>query len=327
MKRSWCRWLLPVAGVMFAIEAQAVLAAANAFPARPIRLIVPFVAGGGTDFLARLVAPRFGEALGQQLVIDNRGGAGGVIGTQMLAKSPPDGYTLGMFDTAFAVNASLMEKLPYDPERDFTYVAIVATSATLLVAHPGLKIRTVQELIAAARKNPGKITVASAGIGSFNHLSVEMLKSAAKIDLLHVPFKGNGAAITDVIGGHTDLIFTQPGNITQHVQAGTLVALAITGRKPSPLLPGVPTFASVGLPAVNPESFRFFVAPQGLPGPVEKKLNSAFGAAMAAPDLQARLEANGFDAEPLTGAEARAFVVRELRKWRQAVKDSGARAE
>jgi tripartite-type tricarboxylate transporter receptor subunit TctC len=327
MKQSLRMWLLFMFIAMPLLEARIASASEIAFPTRPIRLIVPFVAGGGTDLLARLVAPRFGEALGQQLVIDNRGGAGSVIGTNMLAKCAPDGYSLLMSDTGFSINASLVEKLPYDPERDFTFVAIVATSPSMLVARAGLKVRTIEDLIALSKKNPGEISVASAGVGSSNHLAAEMLKSAAKIDLLHVPYKGNGAAITDVIGGHTDLIFVVPGSVTQHIQAGTLVPLAITGKKPSSLLPGVPTFASIGLPAVNPENFRFLAAPRGLPRAIENKLTLALCTAMAAPDLQARLEANGFDHESLTGAEARAFVAKEILKWRQVVKDSGVKAD
>jgi tripartite-type tricarboxylate transporter receptor subunit TctC len=288
-------------------------------------LIVPFVAGGGTDLLARLVAPRFGEALGQQVVVDNRGGAGSVLGTQILSKAIPDGYTLGMMDTAFAINPSLAEKLPYDSERDFSIVAIVATSPSLLVTHPGLKVRTLQELIAAAKKNPGKITIGSAGIGSSSHLSSEMFKTAAKIDLLHVPYKGAGASLIEVIGGHADLTIAVPGALLQQIQAGTLVPLAITGKKPSPLLPNVPTFAAAGFPSVNPESFRFLIAPAGLPAAVQTALGKALGVALAAPDLQVRLTENGFDAERLTGNEARAFVSREIQKWRQAVKDSGAK--
>jgi tripartite-type tricarboxylate transporter receptor subunit TctC len=327
MKRSWRMLLMFVAGALSAVTVRSPLAAEPAFPVRPIRLIVPFVAGGGTDLLARLVAPAFGQALGQQLVIDNRGGAGSVIGTQILARSAPDGYTLAVSDTAFVINASLVDKLPYDPENDFTFLAIVATSSLALVTHPGLKVRSIQDLLAAAKKNPGKITVASAGVGSSSHLSAQMLKSAAKVDLLHVPFKGTGDAITSIIGGHTGVTFVQPGTVTQHIQNGTLVPLAITGKKPSPLLPTVPTFASVGLSAVNPETFRFINAPRGLPGTIQKKLTSALGDAMSAPGLQARLLANGFDPEFIAGAEARAFVIRQIATWRQAVMESGARAD
>lgn len=300
-------------------------AAAEAYPSRPIRLIVPFVSGGGTDLLARLVTPRFSEALGQQVVVDNRGGAGSVLGTQLVAKATPDGYTLGMIDTAFAINPSLADKLPYDSERDFSFVAIVATSPSLLVAYPGLKVRTLQELITAAKKNPGKITFGSAGVGSSSHLSSEMFKTAAKIDLLHIPYKGAGASVIEVIGGHADLTIAVPGAMLPQIQAGALVPLAITGKKPSPLLPNVPTFAAAGFPSVNPESFRFIIAPAGLPAAVQATLGKALGVALASSDLQARLTENGFDPERLTDREARAFVLREIQKWRQAVKDSGAK--
>ena len=295
------------------------------YPTRPLRMVVPFVAGGGTDLLARLIAPRLSEQVGQQVVVDNRGGAGSILGTQIVAKSLPDGYTLGMMDTAFAINPSFADNLPYDAERDFTFVAIIATSPSLLVTHPGLKIRTLNELIAAAKKSPGKISLGSAGVGSSSHLTTAMLNSAAKIDLLHVPYKGAGAAILDVLGGHTALTIVVPGSVMSQIQAGTLIPLAITGKNPSPVLPNVPTFGQAGFPSVNPEAFRFIIAPAGMPAAVQKKLDTALGKAMAAPDFKTRLTDNGFDPEFLTGQEARAFVVREIRKWRQAVKDSGAK--
>lgn len=308
----------------FLVCAQSALAA-EAYPVRPIRMIVPFVAGGGTDLLARLVTPRLSELLGQQIVVDNRGGAGSVVGTQILSKSPPDGYTLAMFDTAFAINPAVSSKLPYDAERDFTFIAIIATSPSLLVTHPGLKVRTLQDLLAAAKKNPGRIKAGSAGVGSSSHLTIEMLKTAAKVDLLHVPYKGAGAAIVDVLAGHADLTFVVPGSVAPHLQAGTMIPLAIASKKPSPLLPDVPTFAMAGLPSVNPEAFRFIGAPAGLaPGP-HKKLVELLTKVMAMPEVRTRLTENAFDPEFLTGTDARAFVVKELRKWQQAVKDAGVK--
>ena len=300
-------------------------AADAAYPVRPIRLIVPFVAGGGTDLLARLLTPRLTEALGQQIVVDNRGGAGSIVGTQMLAKSPPDGYTIGVMDTAFAINPGFAEKLPYDAERDFTFVAIIATSPTVLVAQPGLKVKTLQDLIAAAKANPGKIRAASAGVGSSSHLTIEMLNSAAKVRLLHVPYKGAGAAIQDMLGGHADLTFAVAGSVIGQVQSGTLIPLAVTG-KTSTLLPNTPTFAAAGYPQVNPEAFRFVAAPAGIPAAVNQKLTASLTTIMAAPDFRTRLVDNGFDPEFQTGKDARDFVAREIRKWRQAVKDSGAKA-
>ena len=326
MNRDLGRFRILVAGVLLWLPVHGASAAEAAYPTRPVRLIVPFVAGGGTDLLARLLSPHLSDLLGQQIVVDNRGGAGSVLVTQILAKSPPDGYTLAMLDTAFAINPSVVDKLPYDAERDFTFVAIIATSPSLLVTHPGLKVRTIQELIAAAKNRPGKITYASAGVGSSSHLTGAMLNAAAKINLLHVPYKGAGAAIVDVVGGHADLTFVVPGSVMQQIQAGTLIPLAITGKHSPPILPAVPTFASAGLAAVNPEAFRFMAAPGGLPSSIQKKLGASLGTVMSARDLKARLVDNGFDPEFLPDEAARAFVVREIGKWRQAVKVSGAKA-
>jgi tripartite-type tricarboxylate transporter receptor subunit TctC len=300
-------------------------AAEPPYPVRPIRLIVPFVAGGGTDLLARILTPRLGELLGQQIVVDNRGGAGSILGTQLLAKSPADGYTIGVFDTAFAINPGFAEKLPYDAERDFHFVAIIATSPTVLVTHPGLKVRTLQELVAAARANPNKIRAASAGVGSSSHLTIEMFNSAAKIRLLHVPYKGAGAAIQDILGGHTDLTFAVAGSVASQIQAGTMLALGVTGRKPSAILPNVPTFAAAGFPQVDPEAFRFVVAPAGIPPVVNRKLTAALTTIMASAEIKTRLVDNGFEPEFQTGNDAREFVTREIRKWRQAVKESGVK--
>lgn len=297
-----------------------------AYPTRPIRVVVPFVAGGGTDLLARLLSPKLTETLGQQIVIDNRGGAGSIVGTQIVAKSPADGYTIGVFDTAFAINPGLAEKLPYDSERDFTFVAIIATSPTVLVTHPGLKVRNLTELVAAAKANPGKIRAGSAGVGSSSHLTIEMFNSAAKIRLLHVPYKGAGAAIQDILGGHCDLTFAVAGSVISHIQAGTMIALGVSGKKPSSLLPKVTTFAAAGFPEVNPEAFRFVVAPAGIPAAVNQKLTAALTTIMDSQELRTRLVDNGFDPEFQTGNDARAFVSREIAKWRKAVKEAGVKA-
>jgi len=300
-------------------------ASAADYPTRPIRVIVPFVAGGGTDLLARFVSPRLQEQLGQQLVVDNRGGAGSVLGTQILSKATADGYTLGVLDTAFAINHSLAENLPYNSERDFVFIAIIATSPSLIVTHPGLKVRTVQELIALAKRQPGKITFGSAGVGSSSHLTAQMFMTAAQIKLLHVPFKGAGASIVDVLGGHTDLTSVVPGSVMQHIQSGAMIPLVITGKNPYHLLPSVPTFTSIGLGAVDPGQFRFLAAPAGLPAAIQKRLTDAMRAVMEPQDFRKRLSDNGFDAELLVEADARAYIAQEIRKWRQAVIDAGAK--
>ena len=301
------------------------LAGAADYPARPVRVIVPFVAGGGTDLLARFVSQRLTEVLGQQFVVDNRGGAGSVLGTQILAKATPDGHTLGVLDTAFAINPALAAKLPYDAERDFVFIAIIATSPSLLVTHPGLKVRTVQELIAAAKRQPGKISFGSAGVGSSSHLTLQMFMTAAQINILHIPYKGAGAAIVDVLGGHTDLTSVVPGSVMSHLKSGAMIPLVITGKQPYHMLPNVPTFANIGLESVNPGAFRFLAAPAGLPAAIQKKLTVTMRTVMEPQDFRTRLIDNGFDPELLTDAEARAYIVQEMRKWQQAVKDAGAK--
>ncbi len=309
--------------IALALSLPFAFAGAADYPTRPIRLIVPFVAGGGTDLLARFVSQRLGELLGQQFVVDNRGGAGSVLGTQVLSKATADGYTLAVLDTAFAINPGLAEKLPYDAERDFVFIAIIATSPSLIVTHPGLKVRTVQELVALAKRQPGKITFGSAGVGSSSHLTAQMFMTAAQIELLHIPFKGAGASIVDVLGGHTDLTSVVPGTVMPHIKSGAMIPLVITGKNPYHMLPTVPTFASVGLAAVNPGQFRFLAAPAGLPAAIRKKLADTMRAVMEPQEFRTRLMDNGFEPELLLEADARAYVVQEIRKWRQAVKDAG----
>ena len=204
-------------------------------------------------------------------------------------------------------------------------MAIIATSPTVLVTHPGLKVKNLQELIAAAKANPGKIRAGSAGVGSSSHLTIEMFNSAAKIKLLHVPYKGAGAAIQDILGGHCDLTFAVAGSVISQIQAGTMIALGVTGSKPSSLLPSVQTFAAAGWPEVNPEAFRFVAAPAGISAAVNQKLTSALSSIMQSQELRTRLVDNGFDPEFQTGKEARAFVSREIAKWRKAVKESGVK--
>lgn len=293
------------------------------YPTRPVRVVVPFVAGGGTDLLARFVTQRLTDVLGQQFVVDNRGGAGSALGTQIVAKATPDGYTLGVMDTAFAINPAYADKLPYDAERDFAFIGIIATSPSLIVTHPGLKVRTVQELIALAKRQPGKITFGSAGMGTSGHLTMQMFMTAAQINFLHVPYKGAGAVFVDLLGGHTDLTTAVPGSVAPHIKNGVMIPLVITGRKPYHLLPNVPTFASIGLESVNPGAFRFLAAPAGLPPSIQKKLTATLRTVMEPQDFRTRLIDNGFDPELLTDAEARAYIVQEIRKWRQAVKDAG----
>jgi tripartite-type tricarboxylate transporter receptor subunit TctC len=294
------------------------------YPSRPIRVIVPFAAGGGTDLLARLVSPRFSELLGQQIVVDNRGGAGSVVGTEIVAKAASDGYTLGLFDTAFAINRAYLDKLPFDSLKDFAFLAILASSPGLLITHPGLKTKTIPELVAFAKRYPNKLRYASAGVGSSSHLLSEMLKSAAGITLIHVPFKGAGAAVIDVLGGHTDLSFVVPGTVKGHLQTGALIGLAITGNRPSANAPDVPTFESLGMGSVDSGAFRFIAAPAGVPAPIQSKIVAALNTVMKMSDLQGRLTENDFDPSAFApDPGARRFVENEIRRWQKLVKDAG----
>ena len=295
------------------------------YPTKSIRLIVPFVAGGGTDVLARIISPRLAELLGQQIVVDNRGGAGSLIGTQMVASAVADGYTLGLFDTAFVIQPAVVAKLPYDSVRDFVFVAIIATSPTVLVAHPGLRVRTVPELVALAKSKPGQIKLASSGPGTAGYLTGEMFMAAAKIKLAHVPFKGGGASVIDVLGGHTDVTFATPGSVNHHIQAGTLVPLGVTGSRPSRALPAIPTFDKVGLSSVDPGTFRFVTAPAALPAAIWSKLIVALRTAMDTPLVQTRLAEGGFDPAFIPHPESRAYIETEMRKWREAVKHAGVK--
>ena len=210
------------------------------YPSKPIRIVVPFAPGGGTDILTRIMVPSLNESLKQQLIVDNRPGAGSQIGTEIVAKAPPDGYTMLMVDTAFMTNPSLYSKLPYNSEKDFTPVSLAATAPVIMIVHPSVPVRTVKELVSLARAQPGALNFASGGPGSSTHLGVELLKYVAKIDLVHIPYKGTGPAVADVLGGQVTMMFAGISSVKQHVEAGRLRAIAVTGEKRSPAMPNVP---------------------------------------------------------------------------------------
>ncbi len=314
------RMAICLCGIVTALGAT--LAASADYPAKSIRLVVPFAPGGGTDLLARLIAPRLGEALGQQVVADNRGGAGSVIGTQIVASAAPDGYTLGFLDTAFAINPAIAPALPYNSEKDFAILNIVGTSPTVLVVHAAVPAKNLGELIAFAKNNPGKLTYGSAGQNSAGNLTGEMFNAAAGVKITHVPFKGAGAAITDLLGGHIDITYATPGSIAPHVQAGTLRPLAITGSKRSPVLPAVPTFESLGLASVNPGSFRFLAGPAAMPHVVQQRLIAAMEKLARMTDLAARMAEFGYDPTFIGPPGSRDYVFAEMRKWRKVMRES-----
>ena len=301
---------------------------AQTYPVKPIRIIVPFPPGGIADLFARVIGQKFGETWGQSGIVENRPGAGGNIGADLVAKSPPDGYTLvtGSIGT-HAVNVSIFSKLPYDPIRDFAPVSLIMEAEGLLVVHPSLPVKSVKELIALAKARPGQIAYASAGHGTAAHLSGELFKSMAKVDLVHVPYKGNVPAITDLLAGQTSLLFATMPTVLPQVQAGRLKALAVTSSSRSPAAPHLPTIAEAALPGFSVTNWIGFFAPAGTSREVVLKLNGEVARIMQAPDIQKRLLAEGAKFTPWTPDQFAAFVKAEMAKWAKVVKDAGIRVD
>ena len=303
-------------------------AQAQSYPAKPIRIVVPFPAGGIADLFARLIGQKFNEAWGQPAVVENRPGAGGNIGAEIVAKSPPDGYTLVMGSIGtHSVNISLFRKLAFDPIRDFAPVALVMEAEGLLVLHPSVPAKTVKELIALARARPGQLTYASAGNGTAGHLAGELFKSMAKVDMLHIPYKGNVPAITDLIAGQTSLLFATMPTVLPQVQAGRLRALAVTGAGRSPAAPELPNIAEAGLPGYEVTNWIGIFAPAGTPREIIHKLNGEILRVMQAPEIRTRLTNEGAKFTPMTPDEFAAFVKSEVAKWAKVVKDAGIRVD
>jgi len=313
-------------GLLALLAFQPPMAIAQDYPSRPIRMIVPFAAGGAADLLGRVIGQKLGAALAVQIVIDNRGGAGGNIGADLAAKSAPDGYTLLMGNApTLAINASLFSHLPYDPATDFAPISLVAEVPLLLLVHPDAHIGSVQALIEAARIQP--LTYASGGNGSTTHLSMELLKSMTGIEVLHVPFNGSAPAILALASGEVPVMMDLvPSSIAQ-VKAGRLKALAITTAQRSALLPDLPTVAESGVPGYAVSSWFGVVAPARTPAPIVARLNREIVAALQQPDTRARLASVGADPVSDTPEEFAAFIRSELAKWAKVVKASGAHVE
>jgi len=300
-------------------------AAQGAFPSKTITIVVPFAAGGTTDILARIVAQGMGAELGQPVVVDNRAGAGGNIGGQLAARAPADGYTLFMGTVGtHAINASLYKKMPFDPIKDFAPLTRVANVPNLLVANPAQPFKTVQELIAYAKAHPGKINFGSSGSGSSIHLSGELFKSMAKVDMQHVPYKGSAPAVTDLLGNQIAIMFDNMPSAIQHVRSGKLRAIAVTTAKRSPELPDVPTIAEAGVPGYEATSWFGMFAPAGTPAPVVAKLNATIVKVLAQPDIKKKLAEQGAEAAGETPDQFAAFIQNESVKWGKVVKESGA---
>ena len=303
-------------------------AAAQAWPVKPIRLMVPFPPGGSTDIVARIVAQKLSERLGQSIVIENRGGAGGTIGTAVIAKSAPDGYNLTVASTSTHVVApGVYARLDYDPVKDFAPVSLMAVSPYLLVVNPSVPAKTLQELITLAKKQPGKLNYASAGVGSTTHLAMEMLKSASGTFMLHIPYNGNGPAGTAVIGGQVEVLFGSLPALLPHAKSGRARALAVGTPKRSPSLPEVPTVAESGYPGFDASLWLAIMAPAGTPQPILERLNKEIVALIGAADTRAALDKAG--AEPLTStpAELAAMIRDGVPKYAKIIKTAGIKAE
>lgn len=300
-------------------------ALAQAYPTKPVTIIVPFAAGGTTDILARIIGQALTAELGQSVVVDNRAGAGGNIGGQAAAKATPDGHTLFMGTVGtHAINASLYKKMPFDPVKDFAPLTRVANVPNLLVANPAQPYKSVKDLIAYAKANPGKVNFGSSGNGSSIHLSGELFKSLAKVDMQHVPYKGSAPAVTDLLGNQIGIMFDNMPSAIQHVRSGKLVPLAVTTAKRSPELPNVPTIAEAGVPGYEATSWFGMFAPAGTPAPVLAKLNAAIVKVLGQPDVKKKINEQGAEVYSETPEQFAAFIQAESVKWGKVVKESGA---
>ena len=317
-----------VFAVMAAVCAMAgVVHAADTYPARPIRMIVAYPPGGGTDQVGRVLADQLTVTLGQNVVVDNRGGATGNIGTELAARAVPDGYTLLMGNVApNAVNVSLFKKLGFDPVKDFAPVSLVAVTPNILVAHPSMPVKTIKELIAYAKAKPGTLNFPSAGVGSSSHLAGEMLKSLAGISMVHIPFKGGGPALVAVIAGEVQIMFATMPAAMPHVKSGKVKPVAVTTAKRSQAMPELPTIAESGVKGYEASTWYGLLAPARTPPAIVTRLHADTVKILAGPTRQ-RLEAQGFEPEGGTPAEFAAYIKTEIVKWAKVIKDAGIPAE
>jgi len=296
-------------------------AAQGSYPSRPIRVVVPFVAGGGTDVVGRELAQRMGEELGQPLVVDNRGGGGTVIGSDVVAKAAPDGYTLLLTTSALAINASLVRDLPYDAERAFTGVGLVCRGPNVIVVQPDSPLRSVDDIVRAAKAEPGRLTYGSSGNGSAVHLAAELLKLTAGLDITHVPYRGAGPAYTDLLGGRLDMVFATAGGVSNLVKQGRLRAVAVTSAGRTDAYAGVPAVAEA-LPGYEADVWYGVFAPAATPAPVVARLNAAMRKATEAPAYRDRLSGEGLAVAVGTPEETTRFLRSEEARWRRVVVDA-----
>lgn len=325
--RSWAA--LGAAAMLCAALLPSSPAAAQSYPTKPIRLVVPYTAGGSSDFVARQMAQKMSEGLGQTVVVENKPGVSGITGTELVARSAPDGYTLALVGmTTHASNSWLYKKLPYDPIKDFAPVSVAIVSPLVLVVHPDVPAKNVQELIAYAKANPGKVNYGSAGVGNTLHLAGELFKSRANIDIVHVPYKGASAAMGDLLGGRIQMMIDLVQTPLPNIQAGKLRPLGTTGAQRVALLPDVPTIAEQGLPGFQFATWIGIAAPAGTPKPIVDRLHAEMVKALAMPDLQAAFAKQGMQVAPSASPEAFAqFMKSEHDRLGELIKNAGIQPE
>ncbi len=316
--------ILSGVAVLSALTAVPSLATAQEYPTKPITIIVPFPAGGTLDNLTRSLAQKMSDDFKQPVIIDNKPGAGTVIGTEIVARAAPDGYTLGMVANSFAINPSLYDKLRYDTVKDFTPVSWVAYTPQLLVANPDVPVKSLADVIATAKSKPGELSFASFGAGTSPHIAIERLKAEAKIDVLHIPYKGQAPALNDLLGGHVDMMFANTPDVLPHVKSGKLRAIALANDTRLESIPEVPTFKEAGVDSMNSNSWYGVIVPSGTPAPIVEKLSAEFVRIVNLPEIRERLLAQGLEPAGTTSAEFAEYLKSEMEMAAKVVKASGA---
>jgi tripartite-type tricarboxylate transporter receptor subunit TctC len=320
------RHFLGAASTVLVAAASPCLTWAQSYPTRPVRIIVPFGAGGPTDLAARLIAQKLSDQLGQQFYVENIGGAGGNVGTGQASRAAPDGYTILVAAPSYAVNPTLFEKVPYDPKKSFDAVTIAATAPTVLTVHPSVSARTVRELVDLIKANPGKFSYASPGTGTPPHLLGELFRLSLKLDIVHVPFKSGGLAIGSALAGHTPISFGALPPAVPHVRDGKLRALAVTSKNASPALPGVQTIADAGYPDIAADIWTAVLVPAGTPKDIVGSLQREIAKLVALPDVKKRMGALGYQPVGNTSDECAAHIEAEAVKWAKVIREAGIRA-